>query len=283
MYNGHITIMEKRRENQMENKEVVEQQENTDVAGGKNRKRSPIKRGTIMVMLGILMLIGALALSIYNWHKEKVVGVRSEEALEELESLINALERVPDGEKTTDEDWSAYMESYPGTAQTPDDISKGTDAQEEEQSTDEMLPEGVIPGDMSCVLVDGHYYIGVLDMPTLGITLPVQWGWSDSLMDTSPCRYNGTLEDGDLIIMAHNYSTHFGTIFDLAVGDAVSFTDVLGVCTDYEVCGVDIFGRSEISKMYEGDWDLTLFTCVPNTYNRIAVRCKRVQFSENLN
>jgi sortase A len=282
MYNGHITIADERWENQMEQKEVVEQQENTGEAGRKNKKRSPMRRGTLMVLLGILLLIGALALSIYNWHKETVVGARSEEALGELESLINALECVPD-EKTTDEDWTDDLESAPGTAQTPDDISKGTDAQEEEQSTEETLPEGVIPGDIPCVLVEGHYYIGVLDMPTLGITLPVQWGWSDELMDTSPCRYNGTLDENNLIIMAHNYSTHFGTIFDLAVDDAISFTDILGNKIEYVVCGVDIFGRSEVSKMYEGDWDLTLFTCVPNTYNRIAVRCKRVQFSENSN
>jgi sortase A len=241
------------------------------------KKKYPIRRGTVLMIVGAMMILGALSLLLYNRHKEQVVGERSQEVLTELEQLISALEERQEETSAGDDDYS-ISDEYDHVEGQPFLSVEGGNGQQEE-----TLPDGVYSADMNYMYLDGHYYIGVLDMPTLGITLPVQWGWSDSLMDTSPCRYNGTLEDGDLIIMAHNYSTHFGTIFDLAVGDAVSFTDVLGVCTDYEVCGVDIFGRSEISKMYEGDWDLTLFTCVPNTYNRIAVRCKRVQFSENLN
>lgn len=221
------------------------------------------------MILGAMMILGALSLLLYNRHKEQVVGERSQEVLTELEQLIGALEEQQ--ESSLAEDGTMISDEYDHVEGQPFLSGEGGSGPQEE-----TLPDGVYASDMNYMYLDGHYYIGVLDIPVLGITLPVQWGWSDSLMDTSPCRYNGTLESGDLIIMAHNYSTHFGTIFDLTEGDAVSFTDVLGVCTSYEVCGVDVFRRSEVEKMYEGDWDLTLFTCVPNSYNRIAVRCRKI-------
>lgn len=233
-----------------------------------------------MMILGTMMIVGALSLLLYNRHKETAVGKRSEEILTKLENLIATLEVPSDEEHGTEDDISEFLESFQGIEGKPEGQTGAVDAASEDDHAGtggEVLPDGVINADMPCIVLDGHYYIGVLDMPAIGITLPVQWGWSDELMDIAPCRYNGTLQDNDLIIMAHNYSTHFGMIFDLTVGDEVYFTDALGERISYVVCGVDVFGRSEIQKMYDGDWDLTLFTCVPNTYNRIAVRCRRVE------
>lgn len=243
----------------------------------KKRNRH-IRRGTIMMILGVIMLLGALSLFLYNRHKESVVGERSEKVLSELENLITALEVPSDEQYETEDDIFESLESDYSIGSEPETSEPlQTEPNDHIETEEETLPAGVIDGDMFSIIVDGHYYIGILEMPALGITLPVQWGWSDALMDISPCRYNGTLQDNNLIIMAHNYSTHFGTIFNLTLDDAIYFTDVLGNRTAYVVCGVDVFGRSEIQKMYDGDWDLTLFTCVPNTYNRIAVRCRRTE------
>lgn len=245
-------------------------------------KKYHIRRGTIMMILGVVMLLGALSLLLYNHHKEHIVGERSENVLSELENLITVMEVPSSEQRGAEDDIFASLESdynIDEKSETSKQSQTGNEDETEEhiETQEETLPDGVVDGDMLSVILDGHYYIGILEMPTLGITLPVQWGWSDALMDISPCRYNGTLQDNNLIIMAHNYSTHFGTIFDLKVDDAICFTDVLGNRISYVVCGVDVFGRSEIQKMYDGDWDLTLFTCVPNTYNRIAVRCRRVE------
>lgn len=244
------------------------------------KKKHSIRRGTLMMILGAVMLAGAFCLFLYNRHKENVVGERSENILSELENLITVLEESSGAQHETEEGpFLLPSEESDYSVETDSETVKQTEQEEssaaETLPEEETLPDGVIEGDMPSISLDGHYYIGILEMPTLDITLPVQWGWSDELMDTSPCRYNGTLQDNNLIIMAHNYSTHFGTIFDLKEGDAVYFTDVLGERISYTVCNVDVFGRSEIQKMYDGDWDMTLFTCVPNTYNRIAVRCRR--------
>ncbi len=233
------------------------------------------------MILGTMMIFGALSLLLYNRHKEKIVGERSGAILSELENLITAIERPAGETGEGDDSLSEFLEPEDSIAGQPFPGSSGGSGQDsvsgEAASEDDGLPEGVIDSDMPCIYLDGYYYIGILELPALGMTLPVQWGWSDALMDVSPCRYNGTLEEGNLIIMAHNYSTHFGRIFDLAVGDEIYFTDILGERCAFEVCGVDVFGRSEIQKMYEGDWEMTLFTCVPNTYNRIAVRCRLAQ------
>lgn len=254
------------------------------------KKKKHIRRGTVMIIIGLFMFVGALSVVLYDMYKEKTAGENSDEVLSELTDLISSLE-VPSEEQTDSDD--DILESLDSDYNVSDAtvISDGdmeiiveyasdeeeTETETETETEGETLPEGVLDWDMPTRYVDGHYYIGIISMPTLGITLPVQWGWSDELMDISPCRYNGTLEENNLIIMAHNYSTHFGTISNLAVGDEVIFTDILGNVITYEVCGMDVFHRSEVSKMYEGDWDLTLFTCVPNTYNRVAVRCKRVE------
>ncbi len=240
-----------------------------------------------MIIIGILMFVGALGVVLYDVYKDQTAGENSEEVLSELTDLIAALEVPADEDTDSDDDILESLDSeynVPNSTVIADDDMEivveypaDDESEKETETEEETLPEGVLDRDMPTVIVDGHYYIGIISMPTVGLTLPVQWGWSDTLMDTSPCRYNGTQEEDNLIIMAHNYSTHFGPIFNLVVGDTVTFTDVLGNVTEYQVSAIDVFHRSEVSKMYEGDWDLTLFTCVPNTYNRIAVRCQRVE------
>ena len=40
--------------------------------------------------------------------------------------------------------------------------------------------------------LDGEQYIGVLELPTLSLTLPVQSQWSYPALKVSPCRYAGS-------------------------------------------------------------------------------------------
>ena len=76
-----------------------------------------------------------------------------------------------------------------------------------------------------------------------------------------------------MIILAHNYSTHFGTLKDLGIGDPVTFTDADGNVFRYEVLELETLMPSAIEKMESGDWDLTLFTCTVGGQSRVTVRC----------
>ncbi len=135
----------------------------------------------------------------------------------------------------------------------------------------------LIPERVNGVTIDGITYLGVIEIPELSVTLPVILlnEWDPDMMDYAPCTYSGSLLTQDLVIMAHNYESHFRPILAMQPGQTVILT-ADGYIYTYTVTAVDAMHRSEKEQLYAGNWDLTLFTCVPQTYNRCAVRCKLV-------
>ena len=122
--------------------------------------------------------------------------------------------------------------------------------------------------------VDGQNCIGVLEIPSLSLSLPVLSTWSDAGLRLAPCRYQGSASRGDLIIAAHNYRRHFGTLRRLSTGDAVFFTDAAGNRFAYAVSYTEQLAGTAVAEMAAGDWDLTLFTCTAGGKDRLAIRCK---------
>lgn len=125
---------------------------------------------------------------------------------------------------------------------------------------------------MTSVELDERYYVGLLEIPDLELTLPIQREWSDALLHYSPCVYQGTLADG-LIIAGHNYRSHFAHLNQLAAGAEVRFRDLDGNVWTYTVAGSEIIDGNDVERMEAGDWDLTLFTCTYGGQERFTVRC----------
>lgn len=115
-------------------------------------------------------------------------------------------------------------------------------------------------------------YLGVLSLPSLSRTLPVQKSWSEQRLSLSPCLYAGT-PDGTMVLAGHNYRAHFASLVSLAADDTVTFTCTDGRILRYRVAGTEVIGGSDVSGMLNGSWDLTLFTCTNGGADRIAVRC----------
>lgn len=134
---------------------------------------------------------------------------------------------------------------------------------------------------MPDVAVDGERYIGVLELPTLGIRLPVAESWSYAQLRESPCRYSGSWLTGDLVICAHNYPQHFSPIKWIVPGEQVVLTTADGTILHYFVSTRETVAPTAISEMIDNDansdsaadWDLTLFTCNTGGKTRCAVRC----------
>lgn len=124
--------------------------------------------------------------------------------------------------------------------------------------------------------IDGYSYIGVLTVPSLNLELPIMSEWDYKRLKISPCRYTGSVKTNDLVIAAHNYDRHFGRLSKLSEGDAVSFMDMDGVVTCYEVAAMDILEPTAVEEMTSGDYDLTLFTCTYGGKSRVTIRCERV-------
>ena len=128
--------------------------------------------------------------------------------------------------------------------------------------------------------IDGWLYIGILDIPSLGLHLPVMQDWDYEKLKASPCRYIGSYYSDDMVICAHNYAEHFGFIKWVDIGADVYFISVDGKIYHYQVSNRETVRPIDIKDMIDNtevDWDMTLFTCNLDGQTRCAVRCVRVQ------
>ena len=143
--------------------------------------------------------------------------------------------------------------------------------QEEETPDYFVAPEMEMPKSS----VGEYDYIGVLDIPALGMNLPVVGELSYSALKVAPCRYTGSAYQDDLIIAAHNYSGHFGKIKRLQAGDDVFFTDMDGNLFSYQMVSMEVLKDTAVKDMRSGGYDLTLFTCTYAGDSRMTIRCER--------
>ncbi len=130
--------------------------------------------------------------------------------------------------------------------------------------------------DNAAVPFQGYNFMGYLNIPELSLNLPVMSDWNYDKLNVSPCRYSGSVLTSDLVIAAHNYSSHFGNIYQLKKGDKVSFTDMTGDTYKYEVSYIDTLKPVEVNKMTSGECALSLFTCDWTGTARVTVRCDRM-------
>lgn len=200
-----------------------------------------MRKGNLLITLGLLLMAGAAGLSGFNlWQSERA----GQAAARDLEILVDTREAPP-----------ATLPELPALSVPVEEYL--------------AVPEMEMP----VVEVNGREYVGTLELPAIGRTLPVLNGWDAELLQVAPCRYEGSAYTGNLIIMAHNYDSHFGKLKNLRSGDAVIFRDMEGNTFSYEVVSMETLNPEDTQKMEEGDWDLTLFTCTVGGKTRVTVRC----------
>ncbi|MBQ7004217.1 MAG: sortase [Oscillospiraceae bacterium] len=207
---------------------------------------------------GTMLLLAALFLVVYNVYSDRQSGKASGEILTALRQVIT--EHTPE---TPEE------ETMPLIPEPSEDLY------EEYEQEEETLP----PEDPT-VELDGRYYVGVLTIPSLNVELPVLREWSYPNLRIAPCRYIGAAAAGDLVIAAHNYSSHFGRIQSLNTGDEILFTDAEGKVYRYAVSHTEMIGGYDVPTMKAGaedEWDLTLFTCTLSGRSRVSVRAVEVK------
>lgn len=205
------------------------------------------KKGLPLIATGLLLVVAALFLTVFNLYEEQKAAQLSMAVLRELpEEMRNHLPI----EDTTEDSAEADL-VYPDYVLNPN-------------------------MDMPAVEVDGHDYIGVLEIPALELELPVMSTWSYPNLKIAPCRYTGSAYLDDMVIAAHNYSQHFGRLKELSGGETVIFTDADGNVFTYEVALVETLMPTDIEEMESGEWDLTLFTCTIGGSYRVTVRCDRI-------
>ena len=126
-------------------------------------------------------------------------------------------------------------------------------------------------------------YAGVIAIPNLSLELPVIDQWSYARLKVAPCRQSGAAADGDLVIAAHNYKSHFGYLDRLEPGASVIFTDMEGTVYRYaveEIRQLEPEDVEDVSSVFSSEYPLVLYTCTPGGKARVAVFCRWAETTE---
>ena len=189
--------------------------------------------------IGLLCLLTAVCLTAYNFWSDARAGKTADHVLRQMDQL-------------------------------------GGDSVQDEHAAKEVPDYILNPRmDMPTQEIDGQNYIGTLQIDTLELSLPVISEWSYSRLQIAPCRYTGSVYMDNMVIAAHNYTSHFGRLKELSQGDTVTFTDIDGNVFRYQVTDIETLQPYSVMEMTSGDWDLTLFTCTIGGRTRVTVRCER--------
>lgn len=152
--------------------------------------------------------------------------------------------------------------------------------QEEIAIYDPAVEEELPVAEMPRLTLSGYDLVGIIYAPSLDLRLPVLDSWDYDLLQLAPCRYSGSVEGGDLILLGHNYKRHFGPLRQLKAGDTVEFCDVKGTVYTYEVKAREVLEKTELERLTATDYDLTVFTCTNGGYSRLVIRCDLVSRSD---
>lgn len=198
--------------------------------------------GAACMTIGTALLLGALLLFLWNQKEAEKAGETSEAAIVMLNEAIAGCAQ----QETT-------------AAHLPAETQPQLTAPQKKQMTE--------------VTVNGYPYIGYLTIPNLGLELPVMSQWNESRLKIAPCRYSGTTMENNLVLVAHNYHTHFGYLGRLQPGDPVMFADMDGDITCYQVAAVDVVLPEAVEEVTMGAFDLALVTCTYGGKTRLVIYC----------
>ena len=214
------------------------------------------RAGSLLMVLGLLLLLSAAAIAGYNiWDSNR--------AAESSQSIALQLTAQIPEVSGTDTNHAALDVTEQGNVILP----------EQEVPDYVLVPQMKMPEET----VDGIAYIGVLEIPDLGLNLPVASNWSYPLLRQTPCRYTGSAYTNDLVIAAHNYDRHFGNLKKLFHDSEIRFTDMAGNVFTYQVVELETLAPTAIAEMTSFAEGLTLFTCTVGGKSRIALRAVLVE------
>lgn len=229
------------------------------------------RKRIIITLIGVVLILAGLGWTAYNMWLQSSAGAASEETLTQLSSILPETSVDLDAVLETIQTDEAVQE--PGAETASGEPSGVPDKENLYDANGEFREHPV-------VTIDGRDYVGIITIPSLDIELPVLNEWSYANLRVSPCRMSGSAFTKDLVLLAHNYNTHFGQIKTLDPGDVVIFTDMDGTVFVYEVDEQQILAPTAVDYVTSSDWDLTMFTCTIGGRTRVVVRLNLMKIIE---
>ena len=194
------------------------------------------KRGCVLTIIGLLLVLAALGLHLAEEMRDQLAGKTAEVLLQHLE-----LNQTP--------------------VDLPVPLPDSTPRPDTPMAEKEYL---------------GYAMIGTIRVPSVGIELPVLSSWSYELLNVAPCRYYGSIPGKNLVIMGHNYKSHFTPLHEVSDGAEVIFEDVNGMKYRYRVAQIQQLHKND-GELLPSEHPLILFTCTPGGQNRRVIRCEMAE------
>lgn len=204
----------------------------------------------LLIILGLALVLSGAGLYARYADQAEEAGRQAQELLVELKTDIRQRQLSP------------VVTEAPAITKPP--ASAGAPAVEAEMPEAQMIQ----------TTLHGVGLIGILQAKEANIQIPVLGNWSEANMDRSPCRYAGSLEGGDLVLIGHNYKGHLADLDLLEEGDPVEFIDVDGKTYSFEVAQTTVLQPAQVEELLNCGYPLAIVTCTPGGHARFAVYCK---------
>ncbi len=216
------------------------------------------KKGRLLIIAGTVLLLAALSLVLWNNHRQQASS-------KEMNSILSSLRlQMPQSDESSESE-DNHKDDFGSVGFEGESIGGSSDNYGDSSQTEETYIE-----------VEQKRYIGILQIPSLNLELPIMADYSYDELYNSPCRYSGSVATSDIIIAAHNYRYFFGPIDNLNSGDKLIFTSADGQIYSYSVVQSELIDGDDANSLRANsdDWDMTLFTCTWSGTSRLVVRAQ---------
>lgn len=221
-------------------------------------------RGWLCIAMGIVMLCAAGALHLINEQQDKLAGQNSAVLLEMMrEEMLygGGLPHVP--------------------AATAEPTVEPTVEPEPEPAPELPLEETPVEeSELPLMEFDGYSLMGILTAPSVDVELPILGEWNYTLLQVAPCRYSGSIAEENLILLGHNFKSHFDSLKNIAVDDPVEFLSADGELHKYTVAEIELLHKYDVDKLERDEYALTFFTCTRGGEHRLVIRCVPEEIEE---
>ena len=204
--------------------------------------------------VGAALILSALVLLLHNRYADARAGREAETLLASVEAAISS-QAAAEPEETRPSGQETHLAG-------------------EENGTEPTAPETLDP-EMPVAMLEGYGYVGYVEIPALGLKLPVMSDWDYTRLEIAPCRQFGSSRTDDLVIAAHNFESHFGRLKEMSVGNTVTFTDMAGIVNTYRAEMIETLSPKDVEAVQNSGYDLVLYTCTRDGQERVAVFCNR--------
>lgn len=203
------------------------------------------KRGLVLLAVGMLLVLSSLGIYLAQQQEDAAAGQTAAVLLQQLENRTPSVDVQPQDDNDAPADAQPDSDNY--------------------ELADPVLPEKKYMG---------YTLLGSISVPSVGIQLPILDQWSEAMLKIAPCRYTGSISGGNMIIMGHNYKSHFNPLHKVKVGAEVEIENTIGRTFRYRVAKIEYLHRTEGERLPSEEYPLTIFTCRPGGLERIILRCE---------